>query len=156
MDVEAYLTQMEQQLLDDYNFKEISLTNDWVSGIPVEAGVYVLKEENEVIYVGETGSLRGRMKDLLDSRHHSVRRTLGHNLFSNLDGYACATVKSKFPHEIEDLLDCHIRQKVFISYIVIPLGRKELEERVERIILSAAKLNKRGKRKTGIVSKNIK
>jgi hypothetical protein len=155
MDAEVYLAQKEMQLLDDNSFKEIILTKEWVAGIPTDAGVYVLKLAGEVVYVGETGNLRGRLTDLLDSRHHSVRRTLGKKLFSTRKGYMPASERKKFPYEIELLLDQYIMQSFSISYIVVQLGRKELEERIERSIRSASKLNKRGKRKNGYQVKDL-
>ena len=148
MNAENYLLELEKELLDNDNFQEIKLTNDWVSRIPNEPGVYVLKEKSTIIYVGETGSLSARMKDLLDSRHHSVRRTLGQKLFSNHKDFSQATIRSKFPVEIEGLLDKYIINNISLAIKVTTIGRKELEERIENKIVKESKLNKRGKRKS--------
>jgi hypothetical protein len=45
--------------------------------IPAKAGGYILIEGNGIVYVIETGNLCGRMRDLLDSKHYAVRRTIG-------------------------------------------------------------------------------
>jgi len=75
MNATNYLTNLKNQLFKADNWNDISLTRQWASTIPSKAGVYVLREETEIVYVGETGNLKGRMNDLLDSRHHSIRRT---------------------------------------------------------------------------------
>ena len=65
MDIETYLLDLESALLDEANWQEIELTRLWTATILQKAGVYALKENNELVYVGETGNLRGRMTDLL-------------------------------------------------------------------------------------------
>jgi hypothetical protein len=148
MDILEYLEEKREKLLHADNWQKISLTRIWTASIPQEAGVYAIKENERIVYVGETGNLQGRMNDLLDSRHHTLRRTIGHNLFSNTEGYVQATTKLKFPLHIEALLNKHICANLSIAYLTLPLGRKELEEFIERQIEQSVRLNKRGKRKT--------
>ena len=150
MELELYLETLKDKLLDKSNWKQLTLTTGWTAGIPNLAGVYVLKQSdnNRIVYVGETGSLRGRMKDLLDTRHHTVRRTIGEKYFFEIDGFEKATSRVKFPNHIETLVNEHISTKLLIAYIEVKLGRKELEELIQLSIDSAFKLNKRGKRKT--------
>lgn len=142
-----YLTELKGQLLAEDNWKEIILTRQWASTVPSKAGVYILREGTEIVYVGETGNLKGRMNDLLDSRHHTIRRTIGKNLFSNHKGFIQATTKIKFPDEFEILIDKHICGNLKIAYLAVELGRKELEEFIEQDIKIEIKLNQRGKRK---------
>lgn len=97
--------------------------------------------------MGETGNLKGRMNDLLDSRHHTVRRTIGQKLFSTMEGFQKATTKSKFPEHIESLVNEHICTKLSLAFLEVKLGRKELEELIEPSIGIDIRLNKRGKRK---------
>lgn len=146
MDIDKYLLELKSTLFENDNWKDILLTRAWTTTIPSVAGVYALKEANEIVYVGETGNLRGRMTDLLDSRHHTVRRSIGHKLFANLEGFIQATTKKKFPEHIEILVNDHIRKNLQIAFIQVPLGRKELEEYIEKNIKEEIKLNKRGKR----------
>lgn len=148
MNVLNYLTDLKDQLFSEDNWKKIELTRQWTSTVPSTAGVYAVKEGAEIVYVGETGNLKGRMNDLLDSRHHTIRRTIGKNLFSNNKDFIQATTKNKFPEKYEKLLNKHICENLKIAYLPVKLGRKELEEHIEQDIKTEIKLNKRGKRKT--------
>lgn len=144
----AYLQSLKHSLLDPDNWRPITLTREWVELAPDEAGVYVLKHMGELVYVGETGNLRGRMQDLLNSRQHSVRRTLGKKLFSDHEGFAPATERVKFPDHIETLLNSHFTTNLSIAYLEVSLGRKELEELIDSELNPLFRLNKRGKRRS--------
>lgn len=146
MEVKEYIANLKQQILESSNFQPIELSKSWAQTFPDEAGVYVLMKADKIVYVGETGNLKGRMLDLTDSRHHSVRRTLGKLSFMEVEGYITATIKNKFPAHIEILLDNHLKNDFLIAHLVVLLGRKELEEEIEKEIQSDIKLNKRGKR----------
>lgn len=148
MNVLNYLTDLKAKLFNVDNWKEIELNRQWTSTIPSKAGVYVLKHGEEIVYVGETGNLKGRMNDLLDSRHHTIRRTIGKKLYSHYPDFIQATTKIKFPDKYERLLNEHICKNLKIAYLTVELGRKELEEIIEQEIKTEIKLNKRGKRKT--------
>ncbi len=147
MNVLNYLTGLKDKLFKTDNWKQIELTRKWTSTIPSKAGVYALKHSEEIVYVGETGNLKGRMNDLLDSRHHTIRRTIGESLFSHHNDFIQATTKNKFPVKYEELLNKHICENLKIAYLTVELGRKELEEFIEQDIKTEIKLNKRGKRK---------
>ena len=151
LNVEQYLLDLQTKLLHVDNWQRIILTRKWASQIPSVAGVYVLKQNDEIVYVGETGNLRGRMADILDSRNHTVRRTLGERLFSSHEGFKQANAKTKFPQHIEDLLNTYIGETMYLAYLNVPLGRKELEEVLEVTIGREVRLNKRGKRKSGVI-----
>jgi len=148
MDVQLYLHDLKGKLFLDNNWKEIDLTYDWAGMFPDDAGVYAIRKKVEqvIIYVGETGSIRGRMKDLLDSRHHQVRRSLGKHLFSSIEGYKQADSKTKFPSTIEAMLNNHIRSQLEIAHLPVDLGRKELEEFIVRQLKIDSLLNHRGQR----------
>ncbi len=148
MNTEEYLEKLKKELLSKNNFKRIVMTREWASKIPSVSGVYVFKELDKIVYVGETGNLRGRMKDLLDSRHHTIRRTIGEKFYYDIPGFAKATTKLKFPENIEHLVNDHICTKLSLAYLEVKLGRKELEEYIHSIIEANVILNKRGKRKT--------
>lgn len=148
MDEKKQLEQFVQILLQPENFKQIFLTKEWISGIPSNAGVYVLKDDDEIVYVGETGNLRGRMKDLLDTRNHSLRRRIGEKFYSDIDGFKRATARIKFPEHIEFLVNEHICKRLVLGYIEVSFGRKELEETIQAGINKSFGLNVRGKRKS--------
>ena len=147
MDARKYLQTLYDKILDDEKFVKLDLTKEWANKFPNKPGVYVLKEMNDTVYVGESGNLKKRINDLLDSRHHSVRRTLGLFQFNNSPGFIMATIRNKFPDEFEKLLNNYIESNFKISFLEIDLGRKELEEKIEASIKTNRKLNKRGKRK---------
>jgi len=128
MDEMLYLQALRKKLLHPDNWHSIQLTRTWTKKVPPVAGVYILKENGAIIYVGESGNLRKRMEDLLDSRHHTVRRTLGEKLFASEEDFVIATTKKKFPARIETLLNDHIGANLSMAYIPVTLGRKELEE----------------------------
>lgn len=152
MDTDKYLKGLKAKLLESKNWKSITISREWADKFPDDAGVYALKENKQIIYVGETGNLSGRMKDLLDSRHHTVRRTIGERFFSKVKGFKKATNKTKFPDHIEKKVNKHICDKLKIAYFEVPLGRKELEEFIEAEIPKELRLNKRGKRKNNNIN----
>lgn len=147
MNEKEYLEKLKSELLDTTNWQSPQMTRKWASTIPATAGVYVFKEGKEIVYVGETGNLRKRMIDLLDSRHHTIRRTIGQKFYSKLEGFTAATTKNKFPIHIEQCVNDHLCTKYKVAFKAISLGRKELEESIESMINTSKKLNKRGKRK---------
>ena len=64
-----YLETLKDRLLHPSNFNQVILTRQLANKIPSKAaGMYAFKSENKIVYIGETGNLRGHMKDLLDSR----------------------------------------------------------------------------------------
>ena len=139
---------MENRLKKTKNRVKINLSYSWANIFPQEPGVYVAWEEGErnPVYVGETGNVRGRMKDLLDSRHHTLRRNIGKNNFSKEAGYRDANSKNKFPEHIEKKVDEWLEKKIRLSIILTKLGRKELEELLcEKY---KPKYNIKGRRKT--------
>jgi len=146
--MDQYLEALREALLHEDNWKRVVLTRAWAKLAPDKAGVYVLKRGEQLIYVGETGNLRGRMLDLLESRQHSVRRTLGSRLYSDQEGFVKATASRKFPPEFEQLLDEYIITNLMVAYVTVPIGRKELEELIDKSMGdSEHRLNKRSKRK---------
>lgn len=150
IDIEEYLSNLSSIILEYSNWSNITLTRAWAASIKDRPGVYALKEKykNSIIYVGETGSLRGRMSDLLDSRHHTVRRSIGEKHFAHITGFERATTRKKFPEHIELMVDKYIESNLMLSILEVQLGRKELEEFIEDRIDRNCKLNKRGKRKS--------
>lgn len=86
----------------------------WASDVPQDAGVYVLWKDESPIYVGETSSLRSRMRDLTRFENHTFAK-----LTCKQFGIATA--------DKAGLVD--IFSKTYkLSFILVPFGRKEVEE----------------------------
>lgn len=146
MNVQEYLASLRENLLHNDNWQTVTMNREWANTIPSTAGVYVLRQGDTVVYVGETGNLRGRMRDLLDTRNHTVRRTIGKKFFSTHKGFVMATTSKKFPDHIEVLVNDHICSKLKVAVLPVALGRKELEELIQSSIDKGIRLNQRGKR----------
>ncbi|MFA6224957.1 MAG: GIY-YIG nuclease family protein [Methanoregula sp.] len=113
--IQSYLDEMENHLLNPENQKNLKLSRVWAKEIPPKSGTYVAFENGTVVYIGETGNIQERMKDLLDSRHHTLRRNVGRYNFSKLDGYLYASSKDKFPPHIEEKVISWLTEKIKIS-----------------------------------------
>jgi len=127
--IDKYLSRLERELIDG-EWKLFEFSKEWLMTFDTGAGVYMIKEEGEICYVGETGSLRKRMKDLLDTRNHSLRRTIGNRRFSDKKGYEVGTASKKFPVKFEEELNRIFEDNFEVSAIQVKIGRKELEERL--------------------------
>ena len=129
-EIEEYLIKLEHKLLIESKRIKIELTRDWAKSFPNESAVYLFRENGEICYIGESGSIRGRMTDILNTKNHNVRRNLGNTHYAEHPNYEKATSKKSFAIEIELMLNDRIQKNLTLSYIVVDLGRKELEERL--------------------------
>jgi excinuclease UvrABC nuclease subunit len=136
---------MEEYLMKIDNQRDVLLSREWANQTPSKAGLYVGFEDGRIVYIGESGNIQERMKDLLDSRHHNLRRNIGRFNFSKLDGYIDATSYNKFPPNIEEKVNSWLKQKIKISVLPTNIGRRELEERL--IEKFHPKYNQKEKRK---------
>ena len=75
--IQREMERIEKHLFNSDNWKEMELTRKWAKSFSGDSGVYMLFEDEQLVYVGESGSLSGRVMDMLNSRHHTVRRALG-------------------------------------------------------------------------------
>jgi hypothetical protein len=146
LDIKKYLTTLQDQLINKSDRVKIELTRVWATDFPSAPGVYIFCDKKKVIYVGETGNLRGRMKDMIDTRNHVLRRNLGNKLFTKVKGFAPATSRKKFIDVIEDMLNSHIQKNLTVCCIEVALGRKELEEKIQNEL--KPEYNQKGQRKT--------
>jgi hypothetical protein len=145
-DTAGYLQNLTEQLLTNCPRHAIGLTRAWASNFPSTPGVYIFWDKKTVIYVGETGNLKGRMKDMIDTRNHTLRRSLGKKLFSSSKGFQPATARLKFIDTIENMLNTHIKQNLTVCCLPVSLGRKELEEKIQ--LEKRPEYNQKGLRKT--------
>ena len=118
---------IETHLFCRSNWQKVELTSSWAKMFPDEAGVYILFHKSKPVYVGETGKISRRMKNMLDSRQHTVRRSVGQEQYSKIDGYQKASSSKKFPEHIEILVEKFICE-FSICAKVVKFGRKEIEE----------------------------
>ncbi len=113
--------------------KRTSMFRDdaWIGEFPDEPGVYAVFREALLIYIGETASIRKRMRDLRDTRNHTLRRKIGKELAHHPE-FIHATASKKYPDEIERLLTETMRTTLTVAVLPVFFGRKELEEYVIR------------------------
>ncbi|WP_442267644.1 GIY-YIG nuclease family protein [Tenacibaculum sp. ZS6-P6] len=150
--IEEYLSDLEDKLLNKSKHFRIRITRDWTKQFPKQAAVYLFRENGKVCYIGETGNFYGRMGDILNTYHHTLRRNLGHYHFKNHPLYEKASSRKKYAPEIELLLNELIETNLTMSFILTDLGRKELEERLFEKL--KPKYNLKGKRGSHL-SKNL-
>lgn len=143
--IENYLAKYEDAIING-EWKLVETVPNWAEKFESVAGVYAVREEGEICYFGETGNIKKRMRDLLDTRNHSLRRTIGSAKFAGQKGYENATPSQKFPPIFEEELDRIFEDNFEVSAIAVPIGRKELEERL--IEKYKPKYNTREKRKS--------
>lgn len=124
-----YLDELKAQLLGSEK-AGVELSRTWSKDFPRGAGVYAFYENGKLVYVGETKSIRDRMRDILDTRHHTLRRKIGEKNFSRLNGFVRATSKRVYPPDIERMVNDWLENKMEFSCMEVSLGRKELEERI--------------------------
>jgi len=127
MDINKILQEYDQRFLDKNNREIFQLNTQWNKGVSAKSGVYAFFDNDKIIYIGETGSLKGRMSDVRRTVNHTLRRTIGNKLFSNIKGFNKATSKKKFPEHIEILINEYM-EKLHIAIIPISFGRAEIEE----------------------------
>lgn len=124
---DSFLHEIEQMLFAEEK-KDILLTKEWLEQFDIKPGVYALFEEDSICYIGETGCLKKRMRDMFDSRNHVIRRKLGLRLFSTHKGYIKADASNKHDHQTEALINDYMKTKMKLVCLPILWGRKEFEE----------------------------
>lgn len=122
------------------------LRRSLVGSLPTSGGVYGVYRDDQLIYVGESGCLKERIGDVFETRHHSLRRTLGEELFGDTPGFERATTDRLFSPEIEKALTKFTEEHLALLAIPLKLGRKEIEEKLVGELDGLR--NKRGQRGT--------
>ena len=128
---ERYFKEIIKRITNQKNRKRVLLSREWVTLFPSEPGVYCFFENNILKYVGETGNIRARMRDMLNTKNHNLRRLIGEYKFSNHIGYEKASSKKSFNQEIENKLCAWMRKHLEVSCLAINIGRKEFEDWVQ-------------------------
>lgn len=89
----------------------------------------MIRNGEEVVYVGETGNLKDRIhKDMKNTLNHTLRRNIGAYHFADHPDYSPATSKKKFAPSIEAIVTEYGREHLTVSYVVVHVGRLEVEE----------------------------
>ena len=140
-----YLDNLKKELFQQKSKKIQFKNRQWLDTFPNEAGVYIVREKSKICYIGESGCVRGRIKDMNNTKTHSLRRTIGNLLYKEHPLFNKATTKKSFNPKIETLLEKYMNKNITIAAIPVSIGRKELEEFI--IANNKLKYNKKGKRK---------
>lgn len=111
------------------------------------AGVYCFFIDDELKYIGESGCIKKRINDLLNTKNHTFRRSLGELYFSSNKLYTKASSTSSYHQDIEILLGEKMNTHISFSFIPMKIGRKEFEEWFQEHFKEFEFLNKRKKRK---------
>ncbi len=101
----------------------VGFDQKWAENFPNEPGIYAVFDKEKTIYFGETGNIRKRMRDLRRTVNHSLRRTLGFELFGEK-----ATTKIKFSDRVEIKLNEYFEKNISVACVVQKFGRLEIEE----------------------------
>lgn len=111
----AHLRHLEKKIVGAEPRRLLDVT-DWADEVPESPGVYALwdTQSEDVVYVGETASLRHRMRDLGRTVNHTCRKKLAVDLKLEQSGDAELTAA--------------IAKRYLLSFVAVDLGRKELEE----------------------------
>lgn len=126
--IESYFKAISKDLHKKEKRKKVILKREWAKQFDKLRGVYFIFEKDELKYVGETGSLNGRMADLLNTKNHTLRRSIGERLFSNEKGYQKANSKLSYIPAIEKKLNDYMQANLSVSCLPLEIGRKEFEE----------------------------
>jgi len=146
--IDSYFKAISKELHKEEKRKKVILTREWTKQFDKLRGVYFIFEKEELKYVGETGSLNGRMADLLNTKNHTLRRSIGERMFSKEKGYQKASSKQSFIPEIEKKLNDYMTLNLSVSCLPLEIGRKEFEEWVIESNPNVLFYNKRKKRST--------
>lgn len=112
----------ENQLLNSNRIKFKKCKNWRKDNVPNEPGIYAIFENNnELIYIGESGNLKDRMNEINRTVNHSFRKQFGHIRFNGIKS------RIKFNNEVEILLDDYFANNLYVSFLPINFGRLEIE-----------------------------
>ena len=110
MDIQDKLLEYEQKLINGK--RHIFFSDNWKQNFPNHSGVYVIWENEQPIYVGETSGLKSRMSDIMRPINHAFTKKIS-NKFNLFD----LNKLRKF-----------MTENYKLSFIQIELGRSEIEE----------------------------
>lgn len=146
--IELYFNLIKEHLTKTSSRIPFQLSREWCKKFPEDAGVYCFFIEDQLRYVGETGCLKKRLADLLDTRNHTLRRSIGEMYFSKEEGYKKTSSQLKFVDHIELKVEQWMINNLKVAWYPVKIGRKEFEEWLQHKHPEIEFLNKRKKRKS--------
>lgn len=121
-ELNTVLTKAEIKLFDSPRIKFKKCKNWRNDNVPNESGIYAIFEnDNELIYIGESGNLKERMNEINRTVNHSFRKQFGHLRFNGIKS------KKKFTDDVEIQLDEYFANNLYVSFLPINFGRLEIE-----------------------------
>jgi hypothetical protein len=84
--------------------------------------VYAFFRKDELIYIGETASLKKRMSDIRRTYNHTFRKQIGKREFN-----AITNSKGVFSNDIEVTLNLYFEENISMTHYYINFGRSEAE-----------------------------
>lgn len=111
--INQYLDELEHRLLAQSEKIAIGLNTSWVNQFANEAAVYIFRESDAIVHAGETRNLNALMIKLVNSK-------------SDDDDMGML---------LQEVVAKHLK----LSYLLVDLGRKELQERILEKISTAKK-----------------
>lgn len=141
LDLASISKKQELNCLSLYKQGVISRVTQFTRSVPLtqralfpnNSGVYCLFENEILIYVGETGCLRARMKDIFHTMNHSFRRSLGKHKYAHIPEISEVCSKKNFPFDIELELTKYMESSIRVTHEAVAIGRKEIEEEIFEI-----------------------
>jgi len=127
--IEKYLEELEEQLINGERVPFQTSSRGWPKSFPKEAGVYILRENGEICYCGETKDIQVRVRNLITKDSHTSRKNIGIKKFSGLPNFERPKGKVFSPHfeaELNRILEANFE----ITVLPVSIGRKELEEKI--------------------------
>ncbi len=90
--------------------------------LPQLPAVYALfRNEEELLYIGETGNLQERMNEINRTVNHTFRKELGYRRHGGIKS------SKKFCYEVEEKLDLFYKENLYLTFIPVNYGRLEIE-----------------------------
>jgi hypothetical protein len=112
-----------ERLLLYGNKIKFSFDKNWSNNFTKLAGVYAIFCNDDLLYIGESASIKERMKEIKRTINHSFRKKLGKHLYCD-----AIITNGKFDNEIENSLNEYYITNLYVSFIEIEFGRIEIEE----------------------------
>lgn len=125
--LESLIEEIETQLLQSKQYKLYS--DNWTKELPSYAGIYVIRNGEQIVYVGETANIKDRIKkDMKNTQNNTIRRNIGKYHYNNHSEYYPATSKKKYAPSIESLINEYCSKYLAVSFAIVHVGRLEVEE----------------------------
>lgn len=139
-DLVLFVDNFEKELIQAEKIK-FSFDRNWSSNFPSKAGIYVIFDEDKLVYIGETANLKERMKEVKRTYNHSFRRKLGRFI---IEGAKIS--KGKFEETLEIKLNDYYLDRIHFVYKELNFGRLEVESHLIHRNHANGLLNSLGKR----------